>query len=96
MKPNLKTHCLAIAVAIVTASTLFAGVAEPQFSDVFIAGKDTFKSIRIPSVVVTKKGTVLAFAEGRAVAADQANNELHPQAQHRRQQDLGRAASDCR
>jgi Neuraminidase (sialidase) len=38
--------------------------------------KDQFKSIRIPSVVVTKKGTVLAIAEGRAQHADQANNKL--------------------
>lgn len=50
--------------------------AAPEFSDVFIAGKDTFKSIRIPSVVVAKKGTVLAIAEGRAHHADQANNKL--------------------
>jgi sialidase-1 len=48
----------------------------PQFSDVFNAGTDAFKSIRIPSVVVTKKGTVLAIAEGRAQHADQANNKL--------------------
>ena len=48
----------------------------PEFSDVFIAGKDGFKSIRIPSAVVTKKGTVLAIAEGRAQHADQANNKL--------------------
>ena len=48
----------------------------PGFADVFIAGKDGFKSIRIPSVVVSKKGTVLAIAEGRAQHADQANNKL--------------------
>ncbi|HTD65357.1 MAG TPA: sialidase family protein, partial [Candidatus Limnocylindria bacterium] len=30
----------------------------------------------IPSVVVTKKGTVLAFAEGRAAAKDQAQNDI--------------------
>jgi len=50
--------------------------AEPQFSDVFVAGRDPFPSIRIPSVVVTKTGVVLAFAEGRAVAADQAQNKI--------------------
>lgn len=49
-------------------------VEAPQFADVFIAGKDPFPSIRIPSVVVTKSGLVLAFAEGRAAAADQAKN----------------------
>ena len=39
---------------------------EPQFSDVFVAGKDGFPAIPIPSVVVTKKGAVLAIVEGRA------------------------------
>ena len=51
--------------------------APPEFSDVFVAGKDGFPAIRIPSVVVTKKGSVLAFAEARkARSADQAGNEL--------------------
>jgi sialidase-1 len=50
--------------------------AEPEFSDVFVAGKDGHPSIRIPSVVVARDGTVLAFAEGRAVQEDQASNDL--------------------
>ncbi|HZJ15052.1 MAG TPA: sialidase family protein, partial [Chthoniobacteraceae bacterium] len=53
----------------VVAATAFA-VSEPEFSDVFLAGKDGYKSIRIPAVVVTTSGTVLAFAEGRAARAD--------------------------
>jgi sialidase-1 len=61
---------------ILTVFATLGCTAAPQFSDVFIAGKDTFKSIRIPAVVVTKKGTVLAFAEGRAANADQANNKI--------------------
>ncbi len=52
------------------------GAAEPEFSDVFIAGRDGYKSVRIPSVVTTKAGVVLAFAEGRAANADQAANDL--------------------
>lgn len=49
----------------------------PEFSDVFIAGKDGYPAIRIPSVVVAKNGTVLAFAEARkAPHADQAENEI--------------------
>jgi sialidase-1 len=49
----------------------------PQFSDVFVAGKDGFSAIRIPSAVVSKKGTVLAIAEGRMFPhADQANNKI--------------------
>ena len=62
---------LSLAVA---ASTSVA--AEPEFSDVFIAGRDGYKSIRIPSVIATKSGVVLAFAEGRAANADQAANDL--------------------
>ena len=53
-----------------------AFAAEPEFFDVFIARKDGYKSIRIPSVVVTKKGVVLAFAEGRAADSDQAGNDI--------------------
>jgi len=50
--------------------------AEPEFFDVFIAGQDGYQSIRIPSVVVTKLGVVLAFAEGRAANTDQAANDI--------------------
>jgi sialidase-1 len=49
---------------------------EPEFSEVFVADKDSYPSIRIPAVVTTKKGTVLAFAEGRAKFADQAQNDI--------------------
>ncbi len=50
--------------------------AAPDFHDVFTAGQDGYRSIRIPAVVVTTQGTVLAFAEGRAEASDQAENDL--------------------
>jgi sialidase-1 len=36
---------------------------------VFRAGEDGYKSYRIPAVVVTKAGTVLAFCEGRRLGA---------------------------
>ncbi len=50
--------------------------AEPEVADVFVPKADGFASVRIPSVVVTSKGTVLAFAEGRAADADQARNKI--------------------
>jgi sialidase-1 len=47
----------------------FAGVGaspqQPQQADVFVSGKDGYHTYRIPVLVVTKKGTLLAFCEGR-------------------------------
>jgi sialidase-1 len=50
--------------------------AEPRRADVFVPKLDGFVSIRIPSVVVSNRGVLLAFAEGRAANADQANNKI--------------------
>lgn len=36
-----------------------------QASDVFVAGADGYHTYRIPSLLISPKGTVLAFAEGR-------------------------------
>ena len=49
---------------------------EPAFTNVFVPKTEGFKSIRIPSVVVSKRGVVLAFAEGRAANKDQAQNKI--------------------
>ena len=35
---------------------------------VFVSGKDGYHTYRIPSVIVTQKGTVLAFCEGRKIS----------------------------
>lgn len=50
--------------------------AEPGFTDVFVSGQDGYASVRIPSVIVTKLQTVLAFAEGRLRPTDQAENDI--------------------
>src|SRR5262249_9081082 len=39
--------------------------AEPEQLPVFVAGQGGYHTYRIPSVIVTKAGTVLAFCEGR-------------------------------
>jgi sialidase-1 len=60
--------CFLVAVA----SFAFAasiGAAEPERIPVFAAGTNGYKSYRIPSVIVTNQGTVLAFAEGRVKGA---------------------------
>jgi sialidase-1 len=49
----------------------------PRQSEVYIAGDGGHHTYRIPSVIVTPKGTLLAFAEGRqGSAADSGNIDL--------------------
>jgi sialidase-1 len=38
---------------------------EPVETDVFVGGQEGYHTFRIPSVILTAKGTLLAFAEGR-------------------------------
>ena len=37
----------------------------PHYTDVFVAGEGAYHTYRIPSVIATPKGALLAFAEGR-------------------------------
>ena len=73
-------------------SVAFACAAEPEFTDVFTSGQEGYASIRIPSVIVTTKGSVLAFAEGRVRATDQAENDIVA----KRSTDAGRTWSALR
>ena len=59
---------------LLVTTTLLA--AEPEFVDVFTSGTEGYASIRIPAVVVTNRGSVLAFAEGRVRPTDQAENDI--------------------
>lgn len=61
-------------LSFLAAASAFA--AEPRFSDVFVSGTEGYASIRIPAVLVTKAGSVLAFAEGRQRPTDQAENDI--------------------
>lgn len=66
-----------VRLTVLLGVTLAAGpTPAPSFTDVFVPATDGFASIRIPSMVVTTHGTVLAFAEGRAADADQAANRI--------------------
>jgi sialidase-1 len=38
---------------------------DPRHTDVFVSGREGYHTFRIPSALVTPKGTVLAFCEGR-------------------------------
>ena len=65
-----------ISLALLCSIGVHALGAEPEFSDVFKSKGDGYAQIRIPAVLVTKAGTVLAFAEGRQRPTDQAENDI--------------------
>jgi sialidase-1 len=84
-----------IPFALIAATSVFATPltgAEPEFFDVFKSKTEGYASIRIPAVLVTKAGTVLAFAEGRQRPTDQAENDIIM----KRSTDGGRTWSDLR
>ena len=67
-----------------------AGIAKQKTGEltqnvVFYAGKDGYNNMRIPGIVLSKKGTLLAFCEGR-VGADRSRTDVVL----RRSQDGGR------
>jgi sialidase-1 len=47
-----------------------------QYSTVFKKHSDGFNNYRIPSTIVSKKGTILVFAEARKYRSDQAQNDI--------------------
>jgi sialidase-1 len=77
-------------------TALFAATAHaapaPEFITVFAAGQNGFPAVRIPSIVATKSGALLAFAEGRQSLADQAQNKII----QRRSLDGGRTWSETK
>src|SRR5262249_37080255 len=52
-------------LAVASSPDLFAGTPALEQADVFVSGKDGYHTFRIPTVIVTPKGVVLAFCEGR-------------------------------
>src|SRR5215212_7644444 len=68
--------CRRILLAFAAAAALPGSVTavEPLRTDVFVAGADGYHTYRIPSVIVTPKGTVLAFCEGRKAGRGDAGN----------------------
>lgn len=66
---------LALAAAILTASTFAqTDAGQLRFTDVYVAGQGGYHTYRIPSVIATPAGTLLAFAEGRRAGAGDAGD----------------------
>ncbi len=60
------TTCIAVAVGLlVTLGAASAAVAAPEQINVYLSARDGYHTYRIPSLIVTAKGAVLAFCEGR-------------------------------
>jgi sialidase-1 len=49
---------------------------QPALVDVFVGGKDGYPAYRIPALITTLRGSLLAFAEGRASLRDHAENDI--------------------
>ena len=54
-----------LALLMVLPRALVAQSSAPDVVDVFLPASDGYPAIRIPSLVTTQSGVVLAFAEGR-------------------------------
>jgi sialidase-1 len=53
------------ALILLTLALAGNGAAGPETTDVFVSGTDGYHTYRIPALIVTRDGTVLAFCEGR-------------------------------
>jgi sialidase-1 len=47
-----------------------------SFVDVFVKGQDGYPAFRIPALITTQRGSLLAFGEGRASLHDHAENDI--------------------
>jgi sialidase-1 len=54
-----------MSLSLAICALALALAAEPTQDAVFVAGKDGYHTYRIPSLIVSAKGTLLAFCEGR-------------------------------
>lgn len=74
MMQNLLVTCLIATFLAATrpcpasesgAKTVSVKDGKPKQEPVFVSGRDGYHTYRIPAIIVTKKGTLLAFCEGR-------------------------------
>lgn len=65
-----------LALVLMAAATIHCAAASIEFITVFTNGKEGYPAYRIPSLITTKSGALLAFAEGRATLRDHAENDI--------------------
>lgn len=62
---NLRVAVLLCAAGIIGTGTALRAQGLFEQTELFVGGQDSYNTYRIPSLVCTKSGTVLAFTEGR-------------------------------
>ena len=67
---------LAQAAAVIVTITMLAGTADLALTDVFVGGAGGHAVYRIPSIIRTTSGRLLAFAEARGSQSDNGSNDL--------------------
>lgn len=67
--PALKLVCISLltcfASGVLAVPQAINLTRQPQNTDVFVSGRDGYHTYRIPALLTTNKGTLLAFCEGR-------------------------------
>jgi sialidase-1 len=73
--PRFATIILAVLTGSAPSFAAASGPALPLV-DVFVNGQDGYPVFRIPALLTTRRGSLLAFAEGRASLHDHAENDI--------------------
>jgi sialidase-1 len=76
--PVIRTGKMLGLVCLLVAAGATRSMAQdlPPLVDVFVGGQDGYPAYRIPALVTTRGGSLLAFAEGRASLRDHAENDI--------------------
>ncbi|HMC26802.1 MAG TPA: sialidase family protein [Verrucomicrobiae bacterium] len=67
---------LYVLVASIDILAAAASSGAPQVVDLFVGGQGGYPAYRIPAQITTRRGSLLAFAEGRTSLRDHAENKI--------------------